>query len=61
MFSDSPDKILGLNIENFWNGFGQSRTEIRFGFNPKTCETLENPRFWIKGKIVISAEKLKCF
>ena len=29
--------------------------------NGLTYETLENPRFWIKGKIVISIEKLKCF
>ena len=25
------------------------------------CETLENPRFWIKGKIVISAENPEFF
>ena len=29
-------KILGLSVEIFGTGFGQSRTMLRFGFDPGT-------------------------
>ena len=38
-----------------WN-FG-----TKFFLRGEECETPENPRLWIKGKIVISAEKSRIF
>ena len=46
---------------------GKSTIDCKWVYMIKTrsegtvCETPENPRFWIKGKIVILIEKPKCF
>ena len=59
LFSDSPDKILGMNIANFWDWFRAFRTGLRFDFNPGTNVFGFCGVFWYHNNSVTNREGAK--
>ena len=59
LFSDNPDKILGMNIANFGTGSRQFQNGLRFGFDPGTNVFGFCDEFWYHSNSVTNREGTK--